>query len=131
MLSSGLASVISRARAWNDSLVTRCESTTKRDPTSDTPQLLDTLKGILFRVGSRSAPIGTPTSGVLADDFSDLLLFWPGSRFGADSQLRVCLPPACLGTVCCRRGAARRTPRHFRQPAVSEIAIHALISEVF
>jgi hypothetical protein len=24
-------------------------------------------------------PIGTPTSGVLADDFSDLLLFWPGS----------------------------------------------------
>ena len=40
----------------------------------------------LFRVGPRSAPIGTPTSGVLADDFSDLLLFWPGSRFGADSQ---------------------------------------------
>jgi hypothetical protein len=28
-----------------------------------------------------------PTSGVLADDFSDLLLFWPGSRFGADSHI--------------------------------------------
>src|SRR5262252_5932197 len=41
----------------------------------------------LFRVGPRSAPIETPTSGVLADDFSDLLLFWPGSRFGADSQI--------------------------------------------
>ena len=37
-------------------------------------------------MGSRSAPIGTPTSGVLTDDFNDLLLFWPGSRFGADSQ---------------------------------------------
>jgi hypothetical protein len=55
-------------------------------PPSDRPQLLDTLKEFLFRVGPRSAPIGTPTSGVLADDFSDLLLFWPGSRFGADSH---------------------------------------------
>ena len=63
-----------------------CESAPKRDSTSDRPQLLDTLKEFLFRVGPRSAPIGTPTSGVLADDFSDLLLFWPGSRFGADSQ---------------------------------------------
>ena len=38
-------------------------------------------------MGSRSAPIGTPTSGVLSGDFSDLLLFWPASRFGADSQV--------------------------------------------
>src|SRR6516164_6034902 len=64
-----------------------CESAPKRDSTSDRPQLLDTLKEFLFRVGPRSAPIGTPTSGVLAGDFSDLLLFWPGSRFGADSQI--------------------------------------------
>ena len=63
-----------------------CESVPKWDPTSDRPQLLDTLKEFLFRVGPRSAPIGTPTSGVLAGDFSDLLLFWPGSRFGADSH---------------------------------------------
>jgi hypothetical protein len=42
------------------------------------------LKEILLSGGVRSAPIGIPTSGVLADDFSDLLLFWPGSRFGAD-----------------------------------------------
>ena len=58
----------------------------KRDPSSDRLQLLGTLKKLLFRLGSRSAPIGTPTSGVLAIDFSDLLLFWPGSRFGADSH---------------------------------------------
>jgi len=63
-----------------------CESAPKRTPTSDRTQLLDTLKEFLFQVGSRSAPIGTPTSDVLADDFSDLLLFWPGSRFGADSH---------------------------------------------
>jgi hypothetical protein len=49
----------------------------------------DTGNRIPFRVGSRSAPIGTPVSGVLADDFSDLRLFWPGSRFGADSQVCV------------------------------------------
>src|SRR5262249_4059648 len=30
------------------------------DPTSDRPQLVDTSKEILFRVGSRSAPSGTP-----------------------------------------------------------------------
>jgi len=36
-----------------------CESAPKRDPTSDRPQLVDTLKEILLRVGSRSAPIGT------------------------------------------------------------------------
>jgi hypothetical protein len=65
-----------------------CESASKRDPTRDRPQHLDTTKEILFRVGSRSAPIGTPTSGVLANDLSDLLLFWPGSRFGADSHSR-------------------------------------------
>ena len=63
-----------------------CESAPKPDPTSGRPQLLGILKEILFRVGSRSAPIGTPTSGVLADDFSDLVLFWPGSRFGSDLQ---------------------------------------------
>src|ERR1700758_4628281 len=109
MLSSGLASVISRARAWNDSLVTRCESTTKRDPTSDTPQLLDTLKEILFRVGSRSAPIGTTTSGVLSGDFSDLLLFWPESRFGADSHLR---PATSIIWPCHEhRGRARAVDR--------------------
>jgi hypothetical protein len=63
-----------------------CESAPKRDPTSDRPQLLDTLKEILFRVGSRSALIGTSTPGVLSGNFSRLLLFRPGSRFGADSQ---------------------------------------------
>jgi hypothetical protein len=39
-------------------------------------------------VGSRSAPIRTPHFMRLADDFSDLLLFWPGSCFGADSHKR-------------------------------------------
>jgi hypothetical protein len=34
-------------------------------------------------MGSPSALIGTPTSNGFADDSSDLLLFWPGSRFGA------------------------------------------------
>ena len=63
-----------------------CESAPKWDPTSDRPQLLDTLKEILFRVGSDRRRSGPPTSGVFADDFSDLLLFWPGSRFGADSH---------------------------------------------
>jgi len=51
-----------------------CESAPKRDPASDGPQLLDTLKEILFRVG---VPIGAdrdPTFGVLSGDFSDLLL---------------------------------------------------------
>ena len=43
-----------------DGEVVSCESAPKRDPTSDRPQLLATLKEILFRVGSRSAPIGTP-----------------------------------------------------------------------
>jgi hypothetical protein len=38
-------------------------------------------------VGSRSAPIRTPTSGVFASDFSYLLQFWPGSGFSADSQV--------------------------------------------
>src|SRR5262249_21388041 len=37
-----------------------CESAPKQDSTSDSPQLLDTLKDILFRMGSRSAPIRTP-----------------------------------------------------------------------
>ena len=40
----------------------------------------------LFRVW---APIGAdrdPHFRRLADDFSDLLLFWPGPRFGSDSQ---------------------------------------------
>src|SRR4051812_24975765 len=36
-----------------------CEPAPKRDPTSDL-QLVDGLKEISFRVGSRSAPIGTP-----------------------------------------------------------------------
>jgi hypothetical protein len=58
--------------------ISACESAPKRDPTSDRPQLLDTLKEFLFRVGSRSVPIGTLTSGVLADDFSDLLCFGQG-----------------------------------------------------
>ena len=55
-----------------------CESAPKRDPSSDSPQLLDTTKEFLFRLGSRSVPIGTLTSGVLADDFSDLLCFGQG-----------------------------------------------------
>src|SRR5690348_8790357 len=37
----------------------KCESAPKQDATSDTPQLLNTFTEILFRVGSRSAPIGT------------------------------------------------------------------------
>ena len=36
-------------------------------------------------MGSRSAPIWTPTSGVFFRDFSYLLQFWLGSRFAADS----------------------------------------------
>ena len=48
-----------------------CEPAPKPDLTSDRPQLLDILKEISFWVGSRSVPIGTPTSGVLADDFSN------------------------------------------------------------
>ena len=55
-----------------------CETAPKRDPTWDRAQPLDALTETLFRVGSRSAPIGTPTSGALADDFSDLLLFGRG-----------------------------------------------------
>ena len=79
-----MVSLIARTRL---SELPGCESAPKGDPTSDRPQLLDTLKKILFRVGSRSAPIGTYTSGVLGDDFSNLLLSWPGSRFGAVSQV--------------------------------------------
>jgi hypothetical protein len=33
-------------------VISDCESTPKRDPTSDRRQLLDTLKEFLFRVGS-------------------------------------------------------------------------------
>jgi len=44
---------------------------------------VDTWGRFLFRVGSRSAPIETPTSGVFSGDFSYLLQFWPGSQFGA------------------------------------------------
>jgi hypothetical protein len=38
-------------------------------------------------MGSRSAPIGTPTSGVLVSYFSNLLLFQSESHFGADSHI--------------------------------------------
>jgi hypothetical protein len=49
--------------AWDDSVsgqaaaLKKCESAPKRVPTSDGPQLLDTLNEILFRVGYRSAPM--------------------------------------------------------------------------
>jgi hypothetical protein len=64
----------------------RCESAPKRDPTSDRPQLLDLSSRFCFRRGPDRRRSGPRTSGVFADDFIDLLLFWPGSRFGADSQ---------------------------------------------
>ena len=80
-----------------------CGSAPKRDPTSDRPQLVDTLKEILFRVGRRS---GYLTFGVFAGDFSDLLLLWPGSRFGADSHVVSCIKltgPDKLTVPCHRR----------------------------
>jgi hypothetical protein len=64
-----------------------CGSAQKRDPTSDRPQLVDRLKEIFLSVG---VPIGADRdakSGVFSSDFSYLLQFWPGSRFGAGSHL--------------------------------------------
>src|SRR5262249_53039555 len=80
-----------------------CGSAPKRDPTSDRPQLLNTLKEILFRVGRRS---GYLPFGVFTGDFSDLLLLWPGSRFGADSHVVSCIKltgPDKLTVPCHRR----------------------------
>jgi hypothetical protein len=43
------------------------------------------LAELMVRI--HSPPAGSlRTIGVLPEDFSDLLLFWPGSRFGADSR---------------------------------------------
>jgi energy-coupling factor transporter ATP-binding protein EcfA2 len=53
----------------------------------------------LFQVGSRSAPIETPSSGVLADKLTDLLLFSLWSRFGAG--LRFSGVDQRAGLKCC------------------------------
>jgi len=101
----------------------KCESESNRDPTRDRPQHLDTTNEILFRVGSRSASIGTPTSDVLADDLSDLLLFWPGSRFGADSHALV---EADIGRYKRVIGDALRSRTKGRQTTEVAIAVASL-----
>jgi hypothetical protein len=102
-----------------------CESAPKRDPTSDRPQLLGTLKEILFRVGSRSAPIRTPTSGVLSGEISDLLLFGrgPASVLIHSGQVTTSFgrwfTRACERTRIQRRYAGRCQTNHRRKSLIS------------
>ena len=63
-----------------------CESGLKRDPTSDRPQLVDTLKEIFISGGVPIDADREPTPGVFSRDLSYLVQFRLGSRFGADSQ---------------------------------------------
>jgi hypothetical protein len=70
-----------------------CESATKRDPTSDRPQLLDTLKEILFRVGSRSAPVALATSSTVAPSAKRSLVQEPPAAKVAKTNKRTKAAP--------------------------------------
>src|SRR6516162_6787462 len=89
----------------------RCGSAPKRDPTSDRPQLVEILKEIFVRVGSRSAPIRTPYVWCFSSDFSYLLQFWPGSRFSADSHPSMSEPPLAPN-ITPRLPDRRVSPKH-------------------
>ena len=63
-----------------------CESAPKRDPTSDRPQLVDTLKEIFVLGGVPMSADRDPHVWCVLRRFQLLAAVWPGSCFGADSQ---------------------------------------------
>ena len=67
------------------------------DPTSDRPLLVDTLKEIFV-----GCPDVDPTPGIFYSDFSYLLQFWSGSRFGADLHTTSPWSPANESGRLCR-----------------------------
>jgi hypothetical protein len=76
-----------------------CESAPKRDPTRIGLNSLIYRRKIYFGWGPDRRRSGPPTSSVFPDDFSDLLQFWPGSRFGANSQIGISSRSSALRRV--------------------------------
>src|SRR5262249_17916346 len=80
-----------------------CGSAPKRDPTSDRPQLLDTLKELLFPVARASVSL---LLGFSPGFFSGWVVIWPGPRLGAASHVVSCIKltgPDKLTVPCHRR----------------------------